>query len=388
MQAPPGRALLVVSAGLLAGAVPEIVWANIPSVLTEVASRYGLGAAGASLPVLAFAAGSVLSAPLAGRCVDGRGYHVAIRLGLVLSPLAAVLRPGAPFWLLTLAQAIAGASFSLITAATMPLIVDWLEPRHVPVATGLAVTCLLAGLGASLAATPFLAGALGLTGMFTAVAVCTVALSALCLPLIRRARAGTLPVQGGASLWSLWRDRTLCLLFGMSFLLGGAASAVSTVLEPIWVARGLSMASAGSANALLMVGGAAGSFALPWLLTRGVSARTVLLGCSLAVLLLTWPLLMAADAGTGKGVALLAGVCWIGNIPVMLTMLEQAAGATRAGSATSLFWATNNLGSIGVVWTVSAIADASSWRDAALATLALLALNQAVTFGLPRRRPG
>ena len=298
----------------------------------------------------------------------------------------------APFWRLTLAQGIAGVSFSFVTAAAMPLIADRVEPRHAPVAIGLSVTLLLAGLAMSLSATPLLVRILGLDGMFTAVAIGTAVLVVLCLAGIAgRGRPPPPRTQGDVAWWSLLRGRTTGLLFGMSFMIGGAASAVSAVLEQVWVRRGLGIEAAGAANGLFMLGGMAGSFALPWLLARGMSARAVLLLCSFVVLTLTWPLLMAPNLGIGCAVAMLAGVFWIGNIPVMLTMLEQAAGPARAGSATSLFWATNNLGSIGLVWTVGAIADASSWRDAVFATLGLLALNQLVNLALPRdpmQRPG
>jgi len=50
----------------------------------------------------------------------------------------------------------------------------------------------------------------------------------------------------------------------------------------------------------------------------------------------------------------------------------------------SLFWAINSVGSVTLVWMFSAVMDGTSWRVAAMVTLVLLAINQLVTFALPR----
>ena len=357
----------------------------MPAVASEIAARDGLGASAANAPVLLFALASMLSAPFAGRCVDGRGEHVAIRLGLALGVVAAFLRPDAAFWRLVVAQGIAGASFSLITAAALPLVANRVEPARVAIVTGVGVALLLAGLAASLALTPVLARAFGLDGMFTVVAVAMLVLAVPCAACVRSVpTAPRSHMPGGVVWWSLLRERRGGLLIGMSFLLGGAASAVAAVLEQVWAGRGLGMEAAGVAGALFMLGGIAGSFALPWAFERVASGRAVLLACSLAALALTWPLLMASSVLAGDVVAAVAGAFWIGNVPVMLAMLEREAGPARAGSATSLFWATNNLGSMLLVWVVGRVADLGSWHMAVAATLALLGVNLVLNLALPR----
>jgi hypothetical protein len=110
----------------------------------------------------------------------------------------------------------------------------------------------------------------------------------------------------------------------------------------------------------------------------------VLVLCSLAVLLLTYPLFVAPSLLIGDLIAVPLGIFWMGNVPVCYSMLQRAAGVERAGAALSAFWAINSVGSVTLVWTFTALMEWSSWRVAAAVTLVLLAINQTVAFALPR----
>jgi predicted MFS family arabinose efflux permease len=135
---------------------------------------------------------------------------------------------------------------------------------------------------------------------------------------------------------------------------------------------------------MFILGGILGSFLMPLLQTRLNNAKRVLVLCSLGALLLTYPLLTAPNPLVGNVIAVFLGIFWMGNIPVCYTVMERGAGVAQAGAALSLFWAINSVGSVTLVWMFSAVMDGTSWRVAAMVTLVLLAINQLVTFALPR----
>jgi cyanate permease len=148
--------------------------------------------------------------------------------------------------------------------------------------------------------------------------------------------------------------------------------------------RGYTPEEAGVANGLFILGGIIGSFVMPLLQTWTRNAKAVLVVCSLATLLLTYPLFVAPTLLIGDLIAVALGVFWMGNVPVCYTILERAAGVERAGAALSAFWAINSVGSVTLVWMFTAVMEWSSWRVATAVALTLLAINQIVAFALPR----
>jgi MFS family permease len=183
----------------------------------------------------------------------------------------------------------------------------------------------------------------------------------------------------------LFSNRTLRLIFAISFLSGGIYSAVTAALEFIWVGRGFTPADAGLASGLGIFGSIAGGFLLPWLQTRLHSAKLTLVLSQSVTLLLCYPLLQASSPSSGTFIAVVLGVFWLGSTPVFLTLLEGAAGRAQAGAASSMFWALNAIGSMGFVWAFSEIMELASWRVAAMFSLVLLAAALAAVFALPAR---
>jgi predicted MFS family arabinose efflux permease len=377
----------MLAAFFVANALPEFLWSNFPPIVTIVASKYHIGDAAASLPIISFSVGTVLSAGIAGRIIDQRGYRMSTRVGLVMLAVFSLLRViDGPFWLLVLAQGGIGAAFSFIAASTSSYVVDWFEERHVALVTGLCVTGLYVGLGSSMIVTPVLVSHFGFGGTMQITAAAAVLILLAGYPLIRQRRAA-IPLAECApavSSWQLMKNRTLCLLFITSFLMGGAFSAVTSGLEPIWSGRGFLPEDAGIANGLFIFAGIAGNFLMPLLQGRLDSGRSVLILCALAALLLTYPLLAASSPVIGNAIAVTVGVFWAGSIPVCLTVMEKAAGIPHAGAASSTFWALNNLGSVALVWMFSEIMELWSWRVAAVVMLLLLLINQVAMIALPR----
>jgi cyanate permease len=378
---------LMLAAFFLANALPEFLWSNFPPIMTLVEAKYRINETTASLPIIMFSVGTVLSAGIAGKIIDRQGYRLSIRIGLGMLAVFSLLRAvDGPFWVLVVAQGAIGAAFSFIAGATSSYAADWFEGKSVALVTGLCVIGLYIGLGSSMVITPVLVSHYGFGGMLRITAAASVLTLFITYPLIRQRRAA-IPIRDGpaaASSLQLLRNRTLALVFVISYLTGGLFSAVATALEPIWTLRGFTPEQAGLANGMFILGGIVGSFLMPLLQTRLNNAKQVLVLCSLGALLLTYPLLIAPNPLVGNMIAVLLGIFWMGNIPVCYTVMERGAGVAQAGAALSLFWAINSVGSVTLVWMFSAIMDGTSWRVAALVTLVLLAINQLVTSALPR----
>jgi len=380
----------MLTAFFLAIALPEFMWSTFPPILSIVAERFGLGPAAASFPIICFSIGTVLFTGIAGRTIDRRGYTTSIRIGLSLMTICAGLRSvDGPFWLLALAQGGIGAAFTFVASSISAYVVDWFDDERVPLFTGVCVIGLWVGVGVSMIVTPLLVNHFGFLGMMRLVAAGAVLIWVAGLTLIKPRSATRTPVKplstrGAGS--ALFSNRTLRLIFAISFLSGGIYSAVTAALEFIWVGRGFTPADAGLASGLGIFGSIAGGFLLPWLQTRLRSAKLTLVLSQFVTLLLCYPLLQASSPSSGTFIAVVLGVFWLGSTPVFLTLLEGAAGTTQAGAASSMFWALNAIGSMGFVWAFSEIMELASWRVAAVCSLVLLAGALGAVFALPAGR--
>lgn len=370
----------------LASMLPEFLWSNFPPIMTLVEEKFRVTETVASLPIILFSVGTVLSAGMSGRMIDRQGYRFSTLFGLGLCAFFSVLRMAqGPFWLLAIAQGGIGAAFSFIAGAASSYVADWFEGRRAARVSGLCVIGLYSGLGASMVVTPILVERHGFFGSMQITAIASVAIFILGFPLLRqRRRPARIGARVSASSKELLRSRSLVLLFVISYLTGGLFSAIATALEPIWVLRAYTPEEAGVANGLFILGGVFGSVVMPLLQTWMRNAKAVLVLCSLGILLLTYPLFVAPNLLTGDLIAVALGIFWLGNVPVCYTMLERAAGVERAGAALSAFWAINSVGSVTLVWMFTAVMHWSSWRVAAGVTLALLAINQIFALALPR----
>jgi MFS transporter, YNFM family, putative membrane transport protein len=379
------------AAFFIAIALPEFLWSTFPPILTIVAERFGLGPAAASFPIVCFSLGTVLFTGIAGRTIDRRGYTVSIRIGLSLMTVCAGLRSvDGPFWLLALAQGGIGAAFTFVASSISAYVVDWFDDKWVPLLTGVCVNGLWIGVGVSMIVTPLLVSHFGFLGMMRVTAAGAVLIWVAGLALIkprspmRRTPVASTPAHG--AVLGLFSNRTLRLIFAISFLSGGIYSAVAAALEFIWVGRGFTPADAGLANGLGIFGSIAGGFLLPLLQTRLNSAKLTLVLSQSVTLLLCYPLLQASSPLSGTFIAVVLGVFWLGSTPVFLTLLEGSAGSVQAGAASSMFWALNAIGSMGFVWAFTEIMELASWRVAAIFALVLLAGALAAVLALPSSR--
>jgi DHA2 family metal-tetracycline-proton antiporter-like MFS transporter len=374
----------------LANALPEFLWSNLPPVVSEVIDRYHVGPTMAGMTMLGFSAGTIAATRWAGSFIDKMGYRIAVLIGLAMCTIAASLRMlDGPFWLLVLAQAGIGASLPFTTATTSSFVVDCFEPRLESRMTGVCMVGLYSGLGVSMIVSPILWRHFGFLGLMKATAVISAITFVVSYP-IARARDAPRETQGShrepvGIRWILG-NRTLVILLATSLLAQGVFSGVAGGLELVWHDRGFSPEDAGLANGLFILGGAVGSLVLAAIQDHFGRGRLLLILCYLAAIVLTFPLFAAKTLVAGAAVAAALGICWLGNVPVSLTLLERSVGPRYAGIGSSYYWGFGNFGIIVLVPLFNALLEFRSWYWSVGAMILLMGLCLVVTFGLPADR--
>ncbi len=371
-----------------ANALPEFLWSSLPPVMSEVVDRYHIGPTMAGLTMLGFSVGTVAATRWAGAIIDKAGYRIAVLIGLAMCTAFAALRMvNGPFWLLVAAQVGIGASLPFTTATTSSFVVDWFERRWESRITGVCMVGMYMGLGVSMIISPILWRHLGFLGLMQATAMLSALTFILSYPFARQRTAPQrmhgLPRARADVRWVLG-NRSLAILLLVSLLAQGVFSGVAGGLELVWHDRGLSPEDAGLANGLFILGGAVGSLVLPVIQDRYRNGRLLLVLCYLAAVVLTYPLFAAGNFAWGAVAAMALGLCWLGNVPVSLTLLERAVGPRHAGIASSYYWGSGNFGIIVMVPVFNALLEFRNWHWAVGAMILLMALCVGVALALPK----
>jgi MFS family permease len=178
-------------------------------------------------------------------------------------------------------------------------------------------------------------------------------------------------------------NRPLTILLGTSLLAQGVFGGLVGVMELVWHSRGFSPEDAGLANGLFILGGTVGSLLLPVIQDRYGNGRFLLIFCYLAAVLLIYPLLAATSFAWGALAAAVLGICWLGNAPVSLTLLERSVGPRYAGRASSYYWGIGNFGIIVLVPLIDSMLEFRNWYWAVGSMVLMMSLCLGITVGLP-----
>jgi hypothetical protein len=79
------------------------------------------------------------------------------------------------------------------------------------------------------------------------------------------------------------------------------------------------------------------------------------------------------------------GICWLGNAPVSLTLLERCVGPRYVGTASSYYWGIGNFGIIALVPLIDSMLEFRNWYWAAGTMVAMMSLCLGITLGLPAK---
>jgi MFS family permease len=372
---------------VFANALPEFLWSNLPPIMTQVVDRYHVGPTMAGLSVLSFSIGTVAVSRLAGNIIDRHGYRSAVLIGMAIASVFAALRVvEGSFLLLIIAQTGIGAALPFVTAATSSYVIDWFDKSQESRVTGICMVGLFAGLGISMIVSPILARELGFSGLMRVIAIGTATLCAVSLPFVRQRLAPRRKGRSAQALGLAWvlSNRTLTILLITSLLTQGVFSALAAGLEFVWVEHRFTPEDAGLANGLFILGGTVGSLVLPALHDRYGKGKALLVLCYVAAVVFTYPLFATHSLVGGAIIAIALGVCWLGNAPVTLTLLERSVGPEFAGIASGYYWGLGNVGVIALIPVFNGLLEFVGWRWAVTTMVGLMGACLAVTIALPR----
>jgi MFS family permease len=369
----------------------QLLWLNFAPILSFVEKHYAIGESTASLLLMIFPLTYVLLSVHAGALIDAKGYRFAIGLGAILMAAFSCLRIyTGNFWVLLVAQTGISLGQPYIVNAVTKLVLDWFPKEQAVLATGLGTVGLFAGMAIGLAATPPSLEALGYTGSMVAFAAITcvscVAFFILCKP------KGTLEAaeaSAGISLGFLSKltDRNLLPLFIISFLGLGFFNGLTSWIEAILATNGIDSARAGIVGAALIIGGIAGSIAIPALSDQLKRRKPFLLLSIVAAAATLVPLCRSGSYSTLLLFGFLQGFFFLPAYALLLDMTSLEAGERWAGSATGVLMMIGNGGGVLVIMLMGWIKGEQTGFPSAMPFLLVLLVLSAVAASLTREPP-
>jgi predicted MFS family arabinose efflux permease len=326
----------------------------------------------------------VLLSVHAGALIDAKGYKFAIGMGALLMAAFSCLRIYTEsFWVLLVAQTGISLGQPYVVNAVTKLVLDWFPQEQAVLATGLGTVGLFVGMAIGLAATQPSVEALGYGGSMAAFAALTcvscVAFFFLCKTRGTQAQGASAGIS--MAFLSKLKDRHLLPLFIISFLGLGFFNGLTSWIEAILATNGIDSARAGIVGAALIVGGIAGSIAIPALsdqLKRRKPFLLLSIGAAAATLI---PLCRSGDYSLLLLFGFLQGFFFLPAYALLLDMTSLEAGERWAGSATGVLMMIGNGGGVIVIFLMGWMKGEQAGFPTALPFLfALLILSAGTAF--------
>ena len=180
----------------------------------------------------------------------------------------------------------------------------------------------------------------------------------------------------GSAARALWALPTMRLLCGLVFVGFGIFVALATWLQTLLHPSGISEGEAGALLVGMVLAGTIGCAVIPQAVARRHAERRFMFG---VVAIGAVGCLVLATIPQLAGIALVLvvmGATLLPALPIVLTTIEQLAGAA-AGTAGAIIWLAGNLGGIVVALLVQGLVHMPTAAFLALAAVALLGLPAA-----------
>jgi MFS family permease len=256
----------------LINALMQVQWITFAPITSAAVAFYGVSALHIDLLSLIFMLVYVLVSIPASYVIDTWGIRVGIGIGALLLGLFGLLKGllGARYGWVALAQFGLAVGQPFVLNAVTKLGVRWFPLHERATQAGISVLAQFVGIIVAMAATPLLLQTHGMETMLRIYGLATLAGAALFL-LFNREHPPTPPCPPGhderiavlAGLKHTLRQRDMRILLLVFFIALGIFNAITTWIEQILRPRGFSIAEAGMAGAILMIGGIVGASILP-----------------------------------------------------------------------------------------------------------------------------
>jgi predicted MFS family arabinose efflux permease len=365
---------VIVAYGLVCAAT-QLLWLTYAAITTETARRYGVSVGAVGWLAEIFPLLYVVLAIPAGILLD-RWFRPALAAGAALTALGGLVRLGGETFAWAMAgQVLVAMAQPIVLSAVSKIAGDYLPAEER--ASGIAIGSAGSFLGMLLAL--LLGPTVGAHGQLERLLVLEALLAlipAVALAIVLR-RPGLesdehAAIEGSAAraLWALPSMRTLC---GLVFVGFGIFVALATWLQTLLHPSHVSETAAGGLLVGMVIAGIVGCALIPPLIARRRAERTFMSGAVVVGCLGCVALGVAPWLGVRALVIVVMGVVLLPALPVILTAVEQLAGAA-AGTAGAIVWMAGNLGGLVVALIVQVLVHHPLGAFLAMAAVSLLGL--------------
>lgn len=388
------RKWIVLGAFMGVAAVSQMLWLNFAPVQTLIMERYGVSEFMAGFLTFCFPLLYVFFSMPAGAMTDRRGYRFTIGWSSVLMAVGAVIRIyEASFYALLIGQLAIAVAQPYVMNGITKLATDWFPEDEQAAATGLGTAGMFIGMAAGMATSAPLTEAYGLGGAMIIFAGISVVAAAFFLlfakengqEMTQEQRVKTSRIAGMTAMEEfqhLIKDRSLTLIFILSFLALGFFNGLATWLEGILGENGVEPTDAGLVGGAMIIGGIVGSIIIPAISDKIQRRKPFLIFCGLAGAALAYPLCTSSNLTLLYSLGALLGVLFLPGYALLLAMSEEMAGKERAGGAAGLLMLAGNGGGVVVSLLMEALHN-ESWSTPILLLMAVMALIVVLAFFAP-----
>jgi MFS family permease len=271
----------------------QILWIGYGSIIADAADYYGVSHQLVTLLAMVFMIAFIpLSLPAAW-VIDSRGFRTAVGFGVVMMGIFGVLR------------GLSGSNYTLVLLCTIGIAIaqpfllnswtkvpaNWFAPGERATAVGLITLASMLGVGAGLALSPVLIGAMSI-GAMQLVYGAIAAVSAVAFLALARERPATSPGPAGEGARALMLDglkhaltvKPFLVILAVAFVIMGVFNGVTSWIGDIVLPRGFGADDAGLLGLVMLVAGVIGAVVLSAMSDRqGKRIRYLVLTLALAI---------------------------------------------------------------------------------------------------------
>ena len=356
----------------------QVLWLTFAPITTETAKHYGVSEGAVGWLAEIFPLMYVVLALPAGMLLD-RHFRPALAGSGVLVALGGLVRLGGDTYAWALAgQALVAVAQPVALSAVTKLAGHYLPAEERPAGIAVGAAAGFVGMLIALLMGPTV-GAHGnierLLVIQAVIGVLTGAALVLAMLVPGHPDEEHVAIEGSAArtLWAMPIMRVLC---GLVFVGFGIFVALATWLQTLLHPSGISEGQAGGLLVAMVLAGTIGCAVIPQVVARRHAERRFMF-TAVTVGVLGCLALATTPALAGCAVVLVVmGATLLPALPIVLTTIEQLAGAA-AGTAGAIVWLAGNLGGIVVALLVQGLVHEPTAAFLALAAVAVLGLPAA-----------